>query len=44
MKKQIIETGNYCGSNIEVISGLSTGQTIVSEGKEKISDNTEISF
>jgi len=44
VKKQIIETGNYCGSNIEVISGLSTGQTIVSEGKEKISDNTEISF
>ncbi len=44
VKKQIITTGNYQGSGIEVISGLVTGQTIVVEGKEKLSDNSLISL
>jgi len=44
VKKQIIEIGNYSGNCIEVRSGLNLGQTIVVEGKEKLSDNTVISF
>jgi len=44
VQKQIIETGNYSGNSIEVRSGLSLGQTIVVEGKEKLSNNTVISF
>jgi len=42
VKMQIIETGNYNGSNLEVLSGLSNGQLIVREGKEKLSDNSLI--
>ena len=44
VKKQIIETGTYYGNNLEVLSGLTRGQTIVCEGKEKLSDDTLISF
>jgi RND family efflux transporter MFP subunit len=44
VKKQIIETGSYNGDNLEVLSGLTKGQTIVSEGKEKLSDNCLISL
>lgn len=42
VKKQIIETGSYNGDNLEVLSGLNKGQTIVKEGKEKLSDNSLI--
>jgi len=44
VKKQIIEVGNYQTSGIEVFSGLVANQTIVVEGKEKLSDNTLISL
>jgi RND family efflux transporter MFP subunit len=44
VKKQIIKTGNYSGENLEVLSGLSLGQVIVREGKEKLSDNSLISL
>lgn len=44
VKKQIIKTGNYNDSGIEIISGLTTGQVIVSEGTEKLSDNSLISL
>jgi RND family efflux transporter MFP subunit len=44
VKKQEITTGNYCGSGIEVLSGLAIGETIVVEGKEKLSDNSLISL
>ncbi|MCK9423468.1 MAG: efflux RND transporter periplasmic adaptor subunit [Bacteroidales bacterium] len=44
VKKQLIEIGNYRGTNLEVLSGLTQGQTIVCEGKEKLCDNTLISF
>jgi RND family efflux transporter MFP subunit len=44
VKKQNIIIGRYCDAGIEVISGLTEGQTIVSEGCEKLSDNSLISF
>lgn len=43
-KKQIVKTGNYKDNNIEILSGLQQGQIIVIEGKEKLSDNSLISF
>lgn len=44
VKKQNIAIGNYYGSGIEVLSGLTIGEIIVVEGKEKLSDNSLISF
>ena len=44
VKKQIIGVGNYQASGIEVLSGLIANQTIVVEGKEKLSDNCIISL
>lgn len=43
-KKQLVETGEYLGENLVVLSGLKPGETIVNEGKEKLSDNSEISL
>ncbi|HOT15490.1 MAG TPA: efflux RND transporter periplasmic adaptor subunit [Bacteroidales bacterium] len=42
VKKQIVETGNYQNSNIEILNGLTEGQTIVVVEKEKLSDNSLI--
>ena len=44
VKKQIIKTSNYNGDKLEVLFGLTQGQMIVNEGKEKLSDNSLISF
>ena len=44
VKKQIIHEGNYNGDNLEVISGLFKGQMIVSEGREKLTDNSLINL
>ncbi len=44
VKKQRIEVGNYNSTNLEVLSGLTQGQTIVCEGKEKLSENALISY
>jgi RND family efflux transporter MFP subunit len=44
VKKQIIKTGNYNGDYLEVLSGLTQGQIIVREGKERLSDNSLISL
>jgi RND family efflux transporter MFP subunit len=44
VKKQIVETGNFQNNNLEIISGLTQGQIIVIEGKEKLSDNSLISL
>jgi RND family efflux transporter MFP subunit len=43
-RKQVIQAGNYWGNNLEVLSGIEAGQTIVKEGKEKLSDNSLIKF
>jgi RND family efflux transporter MFP subunit len=42
VKKQIIQPGNYRGNDLEVLEGLKSGQIIVREGKEKLSDNSLI--
>jgi membrane fusion protein (multidrug efflux system) len=42
--KRIIQTGNYRNNDIEVISGLSLGEKVVSEGKQKLSDHCKVSF
>ncbi len=44
VKKQNVKIGNYHGSEIEVLGGLVAGQTIVVEGKDKLSDKSLISF
>lgn len=44
VKKQNITLGNYIDSGVEVLGGLSLGQTIVCEGKEKLSDNSQINL
>lgn len=44
VKKQEITIGNYQESGIEVLSGLTVGETIVSEGCEKLSDKSLISL
>lgn len=44
VKKQNITVGSYHESGIEVLSGLTTGQIVVSEGCEKLSDNSLISL
>ncbi|MCX6268036.1 MAG: efflux RND transporter periplasmic adaptor subunit [Bacteroidetes bacterium] len=43
-KKQIIIIGQYQDAGLEVISGLEPGQIIVNGGKEKLSDNSLISW
>lgn len=42
VKKQIIKVGGYQSSGLEILSGLTTNQTIVVEGKEKLTDNSQI--
>jgi RND family efflux transporter MFP subunit len=44
VRKQVIRTGQYLDSGLEVVSGLAEGQMIVNEGKEKLSDNSLIAF
>jgi len=44
VKKQLITVGRYHDSGIEVIAGLTEGQTIVCEGGEKLSDNSLINL
>ncbi len=42
VRKQNITTGDFFENKIEVTSGLNAGETIVVEGKEKLSDNSLI--
>jgi RND family efflux transporter MFP subunit len=42
--KQNVTVGNYCESGIEVLSGLTPGQVVVSAGCEKLTDNSLISL
>ncbi len=42
--KQVVETGNYVGSDVEILAGLTEGQEVVCEGKYKLSDNSLISW
>jgi RND family efflux transporter MFP subunit len=42
--KQNVTVGNFCDSGIEVLSGLTPGQIVVSGGCEKLTDNSLISL
>ncbi len=42
VKKQIIKVGGYQTNGLEIIGGLAENQTIVVEGKEKLTDNSQI--
>jgi RND family efflux transporter MFP subunit len=43
-KKRIIHIGNYVNDNIEILDGLSVGEKVVCEGKQKLSDNCKVTF
>ena len=42
--KQVVAAGGYFGDYIEIISGLSPGQTIVCKGVSKLTDNSLITW
>lgn len=42
--KRIIHTGNYVNDNIEILDGLSVGEKVVSEGKQRLSDNCKVTL
>ena len=42
VKKQIVTVGRYNGAGIVITSGLTEGQTVVTAGIEKLSDNSSI--
>jgi RND family efflux transporter MFP subunit len=44
VKKQIIEVGPYQKNGLTVLSGLAVDQMIVVEGKEKVTDNSQINL
>ncbi|MDR3706444.1 MAG: efflux RND transporter periplasmic adaptor subunit [Paludibacteraceae bacterium] len=44
VKKRIVHVGDYQNNDIEVLSGLSVGEKVVCEGKQKLSDNCKISL
>jgi RND family efflux transporter MFP subunit len=44
VRKQIISVGDYQSLGVNVLSGLTANQTIVVDGKEKLSDNSVISL
>ena len=43
-KKRIIHIGNYVNDNIEILDGLSVGEKVVCEGKQRLSDNCKVTF
>jgi RND family efflux transporter MFP subunit len=43
-KKRIIHTGNYLNSSLEVVDGLTLGEKVVCEGKQKLSDNCKVTL
>lgn len=42
VRKQIVKVGTYQTKGLEIISGLTANETIVVEGKEKLTDNSPI--
>jgi RND family efflux transporter MFP subunit len=42
--KTIVKVGNYCDSGIEISGGLTPGAVVVSEGCDKLTDNSLISL
>lgn len=44
VRKQYISVGQYHGSGIEILDGLTEGQAVVVEGSNKLSDNSKINL
>ncbi len=44
VEKRTISVGKYLNNNIEVINGLSEGETVVLEGKEKLDNKSSITL
>lgn len=42
VRKQIVKLGDYQNNGLEILSGLTANQSIVVEGKEKLTDNSQI--
>ena len=42
--KRIIHIGNYVNDNIEILDGLSAGEKVVCEGKQKLSDRCKVTL
>lgn len=42
--KQKVQTGAFSGSDLVVTAGLTVGQTVVCEGKDRLSENDQITF
>jgi RND family efflux transporter MFP subunit len=42
--KKFVTLGNYTGSDVEVLNGLTAGETVVCAGIDKLSDNSLISL
>lgn len=42
VRKQAVKIGNYQTKGLEILSGLTANQTVVVEGKEKLTDNSQI--
>jgi multidrug efflux pump subunit AcrA (membrane-fusion protein) len=42
VRKQTVKIGNYQTKGLEILSGLTANQTVVVEGKEKLTDNSQI--
>lgn len=42
--RQVVQTGSYFNNNLEISKGIVAGQTVVKEGKEKLSDNSLIRY
>lgn len=42
VRKQAVKIGNYQTKGLEIISGLTANETVVVEGKEKLTDNSQI--
>ena len=42
VRKQIVKLGDYQNNGLEILSGLTANQSIVVEGKEKLTDSSQI--
>lgn len=44
VKKQLVKTGSYSEDGIVILSGMSAGEQVVTDGKDKLVDNAQIDY
>jgi multidrug efflux pump subunit AcrA (membrane-fusion protein) len=44
VSKKTVKLGTYQNMNVEVLAGLKVGDIVVSEGIQKLSDNSKIDY